>query len=72
MGTWSISAGGLNARIEAVGLSRHHRSLDLRVWPLFGDPDGCRCTSGSIPTWSAIQAHAVGVLIPGHDVSGTG
>jgi hypothetical protein len=68
----SIPANGLKARVEAVWLSRHHRGQDPRVGPLFGDTDGCRGASGPIPTWPEIQAHAVGALILGHDVSGTG
>jgi hypothetical protein len=67
----SSLAGGLKARIKAVGLSKYHRSLGLAVWPMFGELDGCRCTSGPIPTWSAVQPHRVGALIAGHDVSWT-
>jgi hypothetical protein len=63
---------GLTAPGAAVGCSRDHRSIDLTVWPPFGDHDGCRDASGPVPVWWAIQAYAVGELILGHDVSGTG
>jgi hypothetical protein len=67
-----IPDSGLKARTAAVGPSNHHCSVDLTVWPVFGGPGGCRCTSGPTPTWRAIRLHAVGPLTRGHDVSGTG
>ena len=56
----------------AIGRLNNHHSLDLAVWPLFGDPGGNRCTSAPTSIWWTIRLHEVETPIPDHDVSGTG
>src|SRR5271165_3168725 len=48
MHRWSIPNSGLKARTATVGPSDQHRSLDLAVWRVVEDPDGCRCTNGPL------------------------
>jgi hypothetical protein len=64
--------GGLEALSVAVARSIDHHSLNLTVWPL---PVDAHCSYGTItpaPSRRAVRLHAVGMPIPGHDVSGTG
>ena len=69
---WGNTGSGLKALAAAIGHSTDHRNLDLTVWPLFGRAYGRRGPSVFTPNWGMIRLHAVGTLIPDHDVSGTG
>ncbi|MDB5399362.1 MAG: hypothetical protein JWQ55_1380 [Rhodopila sp.] len=56
----------------ALAPSSDHHSLDLTVWPLFGDAYGPRGTSALIATWEVVGLCTVVTPISVHDVSGTG
>src|SRR5271166_4526804 len=49
-----------------------HHGLDLTVCPQFERAGGRRGPRVGAPVWRAVRLRAVGSLIPGHDVSGTG
>jgi hypothetical protein len=68
----SIPASGLKARTVAVGCSRDPLSLDLTLLAVIGRTCSWPGPSVGVPVWQVVWLHAVGALIPGHDVSRIG
>jgi len=68
----SIPDGSSKPRTAAIWPSGHPHGLNLIASALCGRTGGCRSSSVSAPTKRATRLHAVGALIPGHDVFGTG
>jgi hypothetical protein len=66
-----IPASGLKAWTVAVGCSRDPLSLDLTLLAPVGRTCGWPGPSVGVPIWQVVWFHAVGALIPSHDVSGT-
>ena len=68
----SIPAGGLQARTVAVGCSRDRLGVDPTFLTLVRRTSGWPGPSVGVPIWQVVWLHAVGALIPGHDVSRIG